>query len=229
MGLGNILVLSEVTLFLLTLILSFLILVPLGINQREFDGHCLLYASGVWRTNVTGGTAELTDVDWGPHSACGFNIFMGVVILFTSIFYTVKDSLHLFRNTDSSWLSAFVTAILSFIILLMLLASSLTLSVGFNKWCDLLTQPETLISDCATADFINFADELKDVYTKNFYTEFKMAEFGLWTCFVCWIFLTVFSLVKVYKYQQHENFMTSLDRERQRLLQKVGHQRDAAV
>ena len=46
---------------------------------------------------------------------------------------------------------------------------------------------------------------------------------------MCWIFLTVISIVKVYRYQQHENFMTSLDRERQRLLQNVRQQPDAAV
>ena len=32
---------------------------------------------------------------------------------------------------------------------------------------------------CATADFISFAKELKDVDTSNFYTEFKMAEVRL--------------------------------------------------
>lgn len=229
MGIGNILVLTEVTIFLLSFILSFMIFVPLGINRQEFDGNCLLYAKGHWNTSAKGGTPQLIDVDWGPDSACGSNVFMGVFLMLISLFYIVKDSVHLFSNTGSSWLSTFISAILSIIILLMMFASSLTLSLGFHKWCKLLTQPVTLIYDCATADFVSFAEELKDVKTKNFYTEFKMAEFANWTSFVCWIFLTVISLVKVYKYQQHENFMTSLDRERQRLLQKVGHQPNAAL
>ena len=100
MGLGNILVLAQVTIFLLSFILSLIILVPLATNQQEFDGHCLLYATGHWRLNVSGGTPELVDVDWGPDSACGFNVFMSVFIMLVSLFYTVKDSIHLLRNTD---------------------------------------------------------------------------------------------------------------------------------
>ena len=47
----------------------------------------------------------------------------------------------------SSWLNTFLTAILCIVTLLMLFASSLTLSVGLNKWCGLLTQPVTMISE----------------------------------------------------------------------------------
>ena len=100
MGIGNIVVLAEVSIFLLSFILSFMIFIPLSINHNEFDGHCLLYASGQWKTNVTGGTPAMIDVDWGPDSACGFNVFMGVFIMLTTLFYIVKDSIHLFRNTE---------------------------------------------------------------------------------------------------------------------------------
>lgn len=99
MGIGNILVLTEVTIFLLSFILSFMIFVPLGINRQEFDGNCLLYAKGHWNTSAKGGTPQLIDVDWGPDSACGFNVFMGVFLMLISLFYIVKDSIHLFSNT----------------------------------------------------------------------------------------------------------------------------------
>ena len=100
MGLGNILLLAQVTLFVLSFILSLFILTPLATNQREFAGHCLLYGTGHWKDNVTGGTPELVDVDWGPDSACGFNVFMSVFIMLVSLFYTVKFSIHLFKNSD---------------------------------------------------------------------------------------------------------------------------------
>ena len=48
-------------------------------------------------------------------------------------------------------------------------------------------------------------------------------QFGSWVCWICWVFLSVLAIIKVYRYHKREAFMISMNRERQRLLQKVGH------
>lgn len=96
MGIPNITILCQVTAFVLSFLLSFFIVVPMGINQRDFGGHCILYASGEWNTTAN----VLTNVDWGPSSACGFSLFIGIVLLMLTLFYIVFDSLHLLQETE---------------------------------------------------------------------------------------------------------------------------------
>ena len=48
-------------------------------------------------------------------------------------------------------------------------------------------------------------------------------QFGAWLCWICWLVLSVLSLIKVYHYHKKEAFLSSMNRERQRLLQRVGH------
>lgn len=220
MSIGNVLVLTQATAFSLSFILSFFIVVPMTINQREFDGHCLLYANGHWFANGSM-EAKLTDVSWGSRSACRFNIVIGILLMSISMFYAILESVHLAKSTNSSWLETFLTAIVTIIITLMLFATSLTGSLGFKEWCNFLTQPASGISSCHLAEYINFADDVGNINTSNFYSEMKIAQFGNWSCFVCWLFLIVISVIKILMFRQHEEFMISAHRERRRLLQHI--------
>ncbi|OWF50372.1 transmembrane protein 179-like [Mizuhopecten yessoensis] len=224
MGLGNILVLSQVTAYFVSFIVSFMLFIPVAVNVNEFGGNCLLYAEGKWVSEANSSVMELESVVWGPSSACGFNIFMGVILMLISMFYVVWESAYLIKDTDSSWLDAFVTAILSMVICLMLFASSLTLSVGFNSWCTLLTTPPSEILECEFGDYIQFTDKVSNLETRNFYTEMTLAQFAGWMLWLCWLLLTIFAFLKVFRYHQQETFTKSMNRERQRLLQSVGHQ-----
>ena len=98
MGLGNILLLAQVTIYLIAFILSFFMFVPVSINLNAFDGHCLLFASGKW--SAKGGDVKLEFVDWGNVSSCNFTVFAGVVVMLVSIFYLIWYSLLLFKNID---------------------------------------------------------------------------------------------------------------------------------
>ncbi|KAH3853406.1 transmembrane protein 179-like [Dreissena polymorpha] len=217
MGISNLTVLCQITAFVLSFILSFFIFVPLAVNQYQFNGHCLLYATGTW--NAT--SEQLTNVQWGPNSACGFGMFIGVVMMLLTIFYMCIDALHLLRDTDSSWLDSCLTTLVSFVIMLMLFAESITISVGFKHWCNVITtQPAGLVS-CELAPFIPF-DSSDNIDASSFYIHMKMAEFGSWSSFICWAFLFATSVIRVIRYQQHESFMTSVNRERERILQKYG-------
>lgn len=224
MGIDNMFLLSQLTVFVLSFILSFFIFIPMSVNLGDFSGHCLLYATGLWDN-----TSQLEAVDWGPSSACNFSVFMGIIIMMLTFFYTILYFIYLAKQTDSSWLEAFITTIVTGIITLMLFVSSLTVSVGFKKWCDVITGPASQIASCELADYIQFSKEIVDIDPSSFYTEMKMTEVGSWISFLCWGFLAVTSVIKIIKFQRHETFMASMNRERQRLLQKVGHRSDYTV
>lgn len=98
MGMGNILLLSQVIAFLVSFLGSFFIFIPVSINLQEFDSHCLLGAKGTW--NFSSGNVMLMDIKWGLHSDCGFAIFIGIVVMIFSVFFIVWQSVNLFKNTD---------------------------------------------------------------------------------------------------------------------------------
>ncbi|CAG2224829.1 unnamed protein product [Mytilus edulis] len=221
MGLGNILLLTQVVAYLVSFIVSFFIFIPIATNVKEFNGHCLLYADGTFDNK----TKELKHISWGRDSACGFNIFMGVIVMLLSLFYMVWESVYLFKNIDGSWLDCFVTALVSLLVCLMLFGSSLTLSVGFNEWCGLISNEGI---NCELGDFVTFIEE-KDINTSNFYLEMMMAQFCTWICWICWVVLSVVAVIKVYRYHQQESFTISMNRERDRLLQRAGHRQPVVM
>ena len=98
MGVGNVLLLSQVIAFLVSFLGSFFIFIPVSLNLQEFDGHCLLGAKGTW--NFSGPTVMLTDIKWGLHSDCGFAVFIGVVVMIISVLFIIWQSVYLFKNTD---------------------------------------------------------------------------------------------------------------------------------
>ena len=101
MGLGNMLILSQVTIFVLLFIVSFFIFVPLVVNSAQFNGHCLLFAEGVWTQENSSVHHDYFHVSsWGTSSACDFPILVGVVGIPFSFFYILWLSIYLFRRTE---------------------------------------------------------------------------------------------------------------------------------
>lgn len=100
MGMGNVLLLSQVIAFLVSFLGSFFIFIPMAMNLQEFDGHCLLGAKGFWNYSSATKTVILMDIEWGLHSDCGFSVFVGVIIMIASVFYIIWQSVYLFKNTD---------------------------------------------------------------------------------------------------------------------------------
>jgi hypothetical protein len=99
MGLGNILLLAQVTAYLLAFILSFFVFIPIGICRSNFDGYCLLFATGTWSANG-GQDVELTSVNWESASTCNFCVFASVVVMMTSAVYMIWYSILLFKKVD---------------------------------------------------------------------------------------------------------------------------------
>ncbi|XP_025103707.1 transmembrane protein 179-like [Pomacea canaliculata] len=218
MGIPNKLLLAQVTLYVISFILSFFVFVPISVNLGHFGGHCLLFATGNWTSDTN---AVLQSVNWGPDGACNFPIFTGVFSMLVSIIYVIWYSIFLLKETDSSWLNAAVSAFFSFILLIFSFASSLTVSSGFHDWCDLVTSPKAnMLVSCADGDYIPFGKAI-DVDTTFFYTEFQITQFGCWSFWICQLFLFALAVMKLYHYHRQEALPISFNRERQRLLQKV--------
>ena len=94
MGLGNILILSQATVYVIVFILSFFIFIPLSVNQSDFSGHCLLFAEGEWNTT------HLTITQWGNSGLCAFAVFAGAVSLPMSLFFTILMGIYLYKDTE---------------------------------------------------------------------------------------------------------------------------------
>ncbi|XP_050406240.1 transmembrane protein 179 [Patella vulgata] len=223
MALGNLIVLSQVTCFILSFLLSFFVFVPVSINNHEFNGHCLLHATGKWHPESKQANIELTDLHWGPSSACNFSVFIGVVVMVTSFCYTIWVSIYLFKGTDSSWLDAFMTFIVSVLVTICLFSTALTISGGFAVWCSLVTDKLSGIDRCEMGDYTTFLPKNLNIDSSNYYMEFQIAQFGIWGLWMCWVVLTLLSIIKLYRYHKQEAFLKSVNHQRQRLLQRVGH------
>ncbi|XP_062911051.1 transmembrane protein 179-like isoform X2 [Mobula hypostoma] len=83
-GVNNRLLFCQCTAYVLAFVLALFAAVPLGQEQHELRGHCLLYAAGRWqRGNASRGSgcAQAQCVRllrWGPASACRFSLFVSV-------------------------------------------------------------------------------------------------------------------------------------------------------
>ena len=96
MGIGNILVLCQVTAFVLAVILSFFIYPPAAVNKtHNFNGHCLLNAQGHYAND----DSFVVD-EWGNPGGCNFAVFIGVAVMLASVFQIIRLSFHLYNETD---------------------------------------------------------------------------------------------------------------------------------
>ena len=93
MGLSNILMLFNVTLYVIIFIFSILSFVPIIINDAQFNGHCLLFSSGNWIDNST-----YLDVNWGSDSVCNYPLTMSIISMLFALFYIFWLSIHLFKD-----------------------------------------------------------------------------------------------------------------------------------
>ncbi|VVC87813.1 unnamed protein product [Leptidea sinapis] len=75
MALTNVLLLSQIAGYVIGLILSLCIMVPLSMHQNEFSGHCLLFSRGTWQEE----DGQLL-VMWASRAYCNYVIVVGVLM-----------------------------------------------------------------------------------------------------------------------------------------------------
>ncbi|XP_005106932.1 transmembrane protein 179 [Aplysia californica] len=220
MGIPNMFALAQVILYIVTFILSFFVCVPAGVNVDDFNGHCLLYASGDWTVEQSG--PFIGNISWGQDSACNFTIFIGVMSLMMALFYSFWTSILLARGMESSWLDSFLNLIVNSAMSICIFSTALTVSVGFHDWCELITDAKSGIERCEDGQYRAIFRDV-NIQHSHYFTQWQCAQFGIWFSWMTWLILAVMSLVRMYNFHRQEAFSVSINRERQRLLQKVGH------
>lgn len=209
MALTNVLLLSQIAGYVIALILSLCIIVPMSLQQDDFKGHCLLFSTGVWQE-----TDGQLDVTWASQGYCNYTIFIGVMLGLVATIQIYRLSVFLYKNTDSSFLSAFVDVIIGIFLSAGTIIAACMITFGFMAWCQNMEQRFPSCEYAAGQDI----DKKDGINTKNFYIELGSAQFGIWGSFAVWVGLTVCAIIKLLRYHQLENIRVSMYRERQRLI-----------
>ncbi|KAL0269289.1 UNVERIFIED_CONTAM: hypothetical protein PYX00_007079 [Menopon gallinae] len=209
MAINNVLLLSQLAGYVIALILSLCITVPMSLHQDEFKGHCLLFSTGKWDES----NGQFT-VKWASQAFCNYIIFVGVILFASSAFQMYRMSRFVYKGTDSTFLSAFFDVIGCLSLCIMTAAAALMVTLGFMTWCD------DMLKRFPSCDLAagNAIDKKDDIDTTGFYIEIGVAQFAVWASWATWVGLSVFSILKLCRYHQLENIRVSMYRERQKLI-----------
>jgi len=205
----NVLLVIQITVYILALVLALCISIPVIVHQRDFRGHCLLFSRGTWRE--TDGQFVIT---WASNAYCIFVSICGIILLLACLIQLNRLGRLLYRGADSSFLSAFVDAVGSAFLCFLSLTAALIITLGFGTWCGDIMQR---FEECSYAE-AEHIDKADDIDTSGFYLMLGTAQFGAWASWACWVGLAVCALLKLCRYHQQENIRVSMAKERRRLL-----------
>ncbi|XP_035206920.1 transmembrane protein 179-like [Stegodyphus dumicola] len=208
MAVNNVLLLFQATGYLVALMLSLCIVAPLTLNLQYFKGHCLLFTTGNF------GDDGNFNADWASKGYCIYTLFVGSLLVLISLIQSVRMFYMLRKETDSSFLSAFLDCLMTLLLSVMVFAASILVTLGFKTWCDAVTQRFRSCDDASIME-ISKAD---NVQTKGFFLQVGTVQFGIWSSWVCWVLLTVLSTLKLCRYHEKEVIRVSMARQRQKII-----------
>ncbi|XP_041063502.1 transmembrane protein 179-like [Carcharodon carcharias] len=200
MGISNRLLFCQCTAYLLAFVLALFAAVPLGQDQHQLRGRCLLYGAGRWQRpngSWSAGCAQahcFRLLHWGPPSACRYSLFISIFSCAYSALQGFRSTYLLYRGFEESPFSEFVSMLLSCTIALLMLVASATVSDGLNIWCNSVTNKGNMTISCRDAQEEPL--NLNEVPTL-FYDHFGTAQFGLWCAWIVWIVLAILAFLKV--------------------------------
>ncbi|RXM91435.1 Transmembrane protein 179, partial [Acipenser ruthenus] len=132
---------AQCILYFLAFLFGFIAVVPLSENGDDFQGKCLLFTRGMWQNeNITVEKQRFIVEEWGPESACRFSTFVGIVSLIVSAVQAWRILFYLCKGHDDSFFYAFVNLLASSFVVFVIFVASTIVSVGFNMWCDAITE-----------------------------------------------------------------------------------------
>lgn len=175
-----------------------------------FRGHCLLFSTGTWQE-----TDGQFVANWASQAYCNYGIFVGLMLLITSSIQIYRLSMLMYRDKDSSFLSAFVDVVSCIFLTIATLIAAIFVTLGFMTWCGCMTKR---FPSCELAAG-NDIDKADGINTTNFHIEMGVAQFGTWSSLSIWVGLSVFAVLKMIRYHQIENMKVSMFRERQKLIE----------
>ncbi|KAM4690343.1 transmembrane protein 179 [Rhinophrynus dorsalis] len=217
MALNNFLF-AQCVLYFLAFLFSFIAVVPLSENSSDFHGKCLLFTEGMWLSgNITMEREHFTVEEWGPESACRFSVFIGLLSLLASAVQAWRTLFFLCKGHEDSFFYAFLNLLISSSVLFVIFIASTIVSVGFNMWCDAITEKGSLPNSC---EELQDRDLELNLETSSFYDQFAIAQFGLWASWLTWLGITVLAFLKVYHNYRQEDLLDSLIHEKELLIGK---------
>uniref|UniRef100_A0A673K3Z6 Transmembrane protein 179 n=1 Tax=Sinocyclocheilus rhinocerous TaxID=307959 RepID=A0A673K3Z6_9TELE len=182
----------------------------------DFQGKCLLFTEGMWQNeNMTMGKQRFIVEEWGPESSCRFITFVGIVSLILSDVQAWRTFFSLCKGHDDSLFHAFLNLLLCLLVVFVVFVAGTISSVGFSAWCDSVTENGVMPSSC---EDLQDTDLELGVDSNSFYDQFTIAQFGLWSAWLCWLGLTVLAFLKVYHNHRQQELLDSLVQEKELLL-----------
>ncbi|KAJ8290379.1 hypothetical protein GJAV_G00012090 [Gymnothorax javanicus] len=207
---------AQCILYFLAFVFGFIAVVPLSENGDDFQGKCLLFTRGMWQNeNITVAKQRFIVEEWGPESSCSFITFVGIVSLVLSAVQAWRLLFFLCKGHDDSIFNAFLNLLLSSFVVFAIFVASTIVTVGFNLWCDAVTEDGTTPVSCEEVQDIDLELGLDN---SSFYDQFAIAQFGLWAAWLTWLGITMLAFLKVYHNYRQEDLLESLIHEKELLL-----------
>uniref|UniRef100_A0A803JRU4 Transmembrane protein 179 n=1 Tax=Xenopus tropicalis TaxID=8364 RepID=A0A803JRU4_XENTR len=175
MALNNFLF-AQCVLYFLAFLFSFIAVIPLTENSTDFHGKCLLFTEGMWLSvNITMEREHFTVDEWGPESACRFSVFTGLLSLLASAVQAWRSLFFLCKGHEDSFFYAFLNLLISSFVVFVIFIASTIVSVGFNMWCDAITEKGSLPQSC---EELQDRDLELNLENSSFYDQFAIAQIG---------------------------------------------------
>ncbi|KFV14917.1 PREDICTED: transmembrane protein 179 [Pterocles gutturalis] len=181
--------------YFLAFLFSFIVVVPLSENGNDFHGRCLLFTEGMWlNANLT--VERL------------LSLLLATVQAWRTLFFLCKGH-------EDSFFYAFLNLLISAFVVFITFIASTIVSVGFNMWCDAITEKGSMPNSCEELQDIDLELNLEN---SAFYDQFAIAQFGLWAAWLTWLGITILAFLKVYHNYRQEDLLDSLIHEKELLL-----------
>ncbi|CAH2328639.1 transmembrane 179 [Pelobates cultripes] len=209
---------AQCVLYFLAFLFSFIAVIPLSENSTDFHGKCLLFTQGVWLSvNATQEREHFAVEEWGPESACRFSVFTGLLSLLVCAVQAWRSVFYLCKGHEDSFFYAFVNLLISSFVVFVIFIASTIVSVGFNMWCEAITEKGTMPNSC---EELQAKDLELNLENASFYDQFAIAQFGLWAAWLTWLGITILTFLKVYHNYRQEDLLDSLIQEKEHLIRK---------
>ncbi|CAG0884966.1 unnamed protein product [Cyprideis torosa] len=205
---AQLLVVSQLSGYVVAFILSFLTFIPLILHQKEFRGRCVLFTTGTWSEE----DGQLV-ASWASPLFCDYCIVIGIFLIPFCALGIYRSSKYLYYQRDCIFLFAFLDAITCGVFAVLYLIAALFITIGFQKWCRTITKR---FESCQDAT-VNAIDVKDNIDTSWFYVEVGAAQFGAWATWSVLVGLTVFATLKVWQSHQQENIRLTMAQNRRKL------------
>ncbi|CAL8272754.1 unnamed protein product [Merluccius merluccius] len=215
MALDN-LIFAQCILYFLAFVFGFIAVVPLSENTEDFRGKCLLFTRGVWQNeNITVSKQRFVVEEWAAETSCSFSTAAATASLVLAAVQAWRLLFLLCKGHDDSIFNAFLNLLISSLVVFTVFLSSTIITVGFNLWCDSITEGGSMPSSC---EDLQDSDLELGLNNSAFYDQFAIAQFGLWAAWLTWLGIAVLAFLKVYHNYRQQDLLDSLIHEKDLLL-----------